>query len=95
MAIYGIHGAYLSRTMTLGQSTKAFGLVSLWYGVGTVVGNYLIGYIRENTGDFFLSHLLLALVMILATGIAFLLPNDDIKAAKIDPKSANSNAALV
>jgi predicted MFS family arabinose efflux permease len=76
MAVYGIHGAYLSRTMGLTQSTKAFGLVSLSYGLGTVGGNYLVGVCRDVTGDFFMVFMGLCLMLGFATLFSYLLPED-------------------
>lgn len=80
MAVYGIHGAYLSRTMGLIQSTKAFGLVSLSYGLGSVLGNYLVGAWRDLAGNFFMVFSFLALVLVMAAGLSWLLPRDDIRA---------------
>ena len=79
MAVYGIHGAYLSRTMGLTQSTKAFGLVSLSYGLGTVGGNYLVGVFRDITGDFFMVFLGLCLMLGVASLFSYLLPEDRIR----------------
>ena len=76
MAIYGIHGTYLARTMTLPQSTKAFGLVSASYGVGTVVGNYLVGIIRDLTGDFLIIYLILCFTLLVGTLLSLKLPAD-------------------
>ncbi len=76
MAIYGIHGAYLSRTMTLPQSTKAFGLVSAAYGVGTVIGNYLVGIFRDISGDFLIIYLILCFTLLVGTALSVKLPAD-------------------
>lgn len=83
MAVYGIHGAYLSRTMGLTQSTKAFGFVSLSYGLGTVVGNYLVGVCRDLTGDFFMIFMGLSLMLGLATFFSYLLPEDRTQSSNI------------
>lgn len=79
MAVYGIHGAYLSRTMGLAQSTKAFGFVSLSYGLGTVGGNYLVGFFRDLTGDFFMIFMGLCLMLGAAAVLSYLLPEDGYK----------------
>ncbi len=76
MAIYGIHGAYLSRTMSLSQSTRAFGLVNVSYGLGAVAGNYLVGYFRDLTGDFLFIYSLLVLMLLTGAAVAYKLPGD-------------------
>lgn len=80
MAIYGIHGAYLAGTMTLPQSTKAFGLVSASYGVGTVLGNYLVGIVRDITGDFLIIYLILCFALLSGTFLSLKLPADSASA---------------
>ena len=49
---------------------------SAFYGVGTVVGNYLVGIVRDITGDFLIIYLIICVTLLAGTVLSLKLPAD-------------------
>lgn len=74
--IFGLHPTYVSRIMPPEKTAKLFGILNLALGLGSMVGNYICGYIKEESGSFILDYQLMLVMSFLAALICFFIKED-------------------
>lgn len=74
--IFGLHPTYVSRILPPEKTAKFFGVLNLSLGLGSMIGNYLGGYIKITTGTFTLSYQFMLVVSLLAVLICFYIKSD-------------------
>lgn len=74
--IFGLHPTYVSRIMPPEKTAKLFGILNLALGLGSMVGNYICGYIKEASGSFILDYQLMLVMSFLAVLICFFIKED-------------------
>ncbi len=80
-AVFGLIPAYISKTATVADATRIFGVANIMLGLGTAAGNFLSGVSRSLSGTFVWTYL--AGAVIAAVGIVLIraLPDERTAAA--------------
>ncbi|WP_438593495.1 MFS transporter [Eubacterium aggregans] len=74
--IFVLHHTYVSRVLPPKKTAKFFGLLNLSFWVGSMIGNYVGGYIQSQTGSFALSYQLMLVMAVLAVLICVFIKSD-------------------
>ncbi len=87
-AIFGLCPAYISHTTTEKQSTLVFGIGNILLGLGSMLGNLAGGSLKELTGTFEWTYILVALAAVGSAALTAPLPNERHVDAEADARAA-------
>lgn len=87
-AIFGLCPAYISHTTTEKQSTVVFGIGNILLGLGSMLGNLAGGSLKEFTGTFEWTYILVALAAVGSAALTAPLPNERHVDADADARAA-------
>ncbi len=75
-AVYGLHPAYLSKSMPPRLAAKAFSVGTMVMVTSTLMGNFIGGWSAGKTGSFWWFYLLLGALFVLGVFVSFGLKNE-------------------
>jgi MFS family permease len=68
----GAVGLIGARALTKSDPRRIMGIMTMWFGLGQVIGPVFAGYVSDSTGSFVLPSLVAALTMLAAAGLAMI-----------------------
>jgi len=74
--IFGLHATYVSRILPPEETARLFGFLNLAIGFGSMIGNYVGGYIKNVSGSFTNAYLFMAIMSMISLTLCFII-NDD------------------
>ena len=84
--IFGLHATYVSRILPPEKTARLFGFLNLAIGFGSMIGNYVSGYIKNVSGSFTNAYLFMAILSMISLIICFIINDDRCNIKNIDEK---------